>query len=136
MRWLVIIALCLPVFGQSGPDAGANMACVERLEMPKYPWFARVAYIQGNVVAKITIGADGSVKAVNSPDAHPILVPPVEHALRASKFGSSCAGKSVTLVYDFAIDKDIKSDQAGQTVSFSFPNHFWITVPPAPPMID
>ena len=136
MRWLAMVAFCLPAFGQSGTAAETNMQCVERLEMPTYPWFARVMFIQGNVASTVTIGANGSVQDLKSPGAHPILTPAVEKALRASKFRINCAGKAVTLVYSFVIDKTLKSDRAGQSVSFAFPNEFSITVAPPPAMIN
>lgn len=60
--------------------------------------------------------------------AHPHLAPAVEQALRSSNFGKACAGKSVTLVFNFVIDEKLDPGAAVR-ISFSYPNQFSIMVP-------
>jgi hypothetical protein len=125
--------LCLSMaFAQSSQDTESNMSCVERLQMPVYPPLAAAARIRGSVIATAVISTGGSaqIAIAISPGAHSLLTPAVEKALRASQFRKSCAGKSVTLVFNFVLGEELDPDGLPQRVSYSYPNQFSISVPP------
>jgi hypothetical protein len=54
--------------GQTAKPAQAdpNMACVERIEIPKYPRRATQARIQGTITASVLLNSQGSVKQVDT----------------------------------------------------------------------
>jgi len=47
--------------------------------------------------------------------------------MAASRFRKSCAGKSVTVVFNFVIEQTYNGNSR---FSFAFPNQFWISVLP------
>ncbi len=112
-------------------DSDFNMSCVERLEIPQYPPLAHAAVIQGSLTATATLGSDGVVETKIV--GHPLLTEAVKTAIGASTFRKSCAGKSVTVVFNFVIEKTYNSNAR---FSFGFPNQFWISVLPGPPMFE
>lgn len=130
MRWLMLMACVGVAFGQD-----SNMSCVERLEMPVYPPLAHVAQVSASVSATVTSSANGSLQITFSPKGHPLLTPAVEIALRASVFNKACAGKPVSLIFNFVIDEHLEVGHKEQ-ISFGYPNRFWITVPPLPLMVS
>jgi hypothetical protein len=131
MRFLLTLALCSwPALAQSDQEAGSNMSCVERLQMPVYPPLANSAGISGSVTATVVIAPAGSIQTTFSSGAHPLLSPSVAYALRASSFHKSCGGKSVRLVFNFVLGENFDPDKLPQRVSFGYPNQFWISVPP------
>jgi hypothetical protein len=131
MRFLLTLALCSwTAVGQANQDGGSNMSCVERLQMPLYPPLARAARISGSVTVTISIAADGSRKTTMSPSAHLLLTAAIEKALQASAFRTSCAGKSVTLVFNFVFGNELDPDRLPQRVSFAYPNQFYVSTPP------
>jgi outer membrane biosynthesis protein TonB len=106
-----------------------NIACVERLEIPAYPPLAMQARIAGVFTASMRIGADGSIGNISSqfvPESTKsvMFVSAVEESLRASVFAKSCAGKQVSLVFNFVIAEPGASTQL--KFSFGYPNQFWI----------
>jgi hypothetical protein len=52
----------------------------------------------------------------------------VEKSLSASTFAKSCAGKKVTLVFNFVLAERLLPQET--RFSFGYPNHFWIAAPP------
>ena len=55
---------------------------------------------------------------------------PVEReAIQASAFRKTCGGKSVTLVFAFVLGEELDPNHLPQTISFGYPNEFWISVP-------
>ncbi len=129
VRFLLTFALCCwPALAQSNQAEDSNMSCVERLQMPVYPRLAEQARISGSVTATVVVAPDGSLQTKAA--GHPILAPAVEKAIRASAFRTYCAGKSVRLVFDFVLGEELDPDKLPQRVSFSYPNQFWISVPP------
>lgn len=125
----MILTACLGVaFAQPNQDADSNMSCIERLQMPLYPPLAEKARISGSVTATVAASLDGSIHTKIA--GHPLLAERADEAVEASTFRKACAGKCVTLTFNFVIDK--KQDPSGPPppVSSSYPNQFWITVPP------
>lgn len=130
-----VIGLCA-ANAQSTSDAGVNTDCLERLRLPAYPKLADAARISGTVTATIALGAGGSIEktvldmdAASKKTARELFPPAVEKALRASTFRNACSGKSVTLVFSFVLGEDLDPDKLPQTISFGYPNRFWITIP-------
>jgi len=131
MRFLLTFTLCAwAALAQSKQDRGSNMSCVELLEMPLYPPLARAARISGSVNVTISIAAGGARKTTMSPSAHLLLTAAIGKALQASAFRTSCAGKSVTLVFNFVFGNDLDQDRLPQRVSFAYPNQFYVSTPP------
>jgi hypothetical protein len=112
-------------------DLEFNMSCVERLEMPVYPPLAHAAKVQGSLTTTAILGSNGVVatKIVG----HPLLAEAGKAAIAASTFRKGCAGKPVTIVFNFVIDEDQKT---GSRFSFGYPNQFWISVVPSLPMFE
>ena len=121
MRTLAVLMIALGA--ACAQDAEPNMACVERLAIPKYPALAAQARISGNVAATITIDSDGSTHTNTT--GHSLLAPYTKDAIHRSRFRSDCGGKTLKLIFHFDFDADPL-----KAVSFSYPNQFWITVPP------
>ena len=131
MRLLTMLMACVGVaFAQSNQDTESNTSCVERLQMPVYPPLARVAWVSGSVVASVVVASDGTMHA--NVVGYPLLTATVDKALHASTFRASCGAKTVKLLFDFTIDKGLDPATDLQRVSFSYPNQFLISVPPAP----
>jgi hypothetical protein len=70
---------------------------------------------------------------ISRPKPGALFVPDVEKSLRESKFAKSCAGKKVTLVFNFVMGERLLPKE----IRFSFgpPNQFWIAAgtPPLQP---
>jgi hypothetical protein len=121
---------------QSTTNVGANTDCIHRLRLPAYPKLADAARISGTVTATVVLSASGSIEktvldmdAASKKTARELFPAAVEKALRASAFRSVCGGKSVTLVFSFVLGEDFDPDKLPQSISFGYPNRFWITVP-------
>ncbi len=55
----------------------------------------------------------------------PILVAPVETAVRQATFRPNCGGQTVVMVFHFEFGKTV-SCSPKQSVMFGYPNTFWI----------
>jgi hypothetical protein len=113
-----------------------NAQCVEHLRMPTYPKLADQARISGSVTVIVSLAPDGSIQdtTLEMPEASPVakrLFPPaIDQALRASVFRKNCGRKPVRLVFNFVVGEELDTNNLPQTVSFGYPNRFWISVPP------
>ncbi len=124
---------------QFGPTQDpTNAICAERIEIPSFPMLARQARLSGTLSVKVKLGPNGAVAEVsaesqlNNDRAQPVLLTPIERALRKSRFRPNCAGKVVILEFTFGIDGDPYDGQT-QEIAFGYPNRFWITTrPPIP----
>jgi hypothetical protein len=121
---------------QSKQDTESNTHCIERLRMPIYPKLADAARISGSLTATVMLGPDGSIQNIavvtagTSATAKRLFPPVVEDALRASALSNTCGGRSVRLVFHFVLGEGMDPNHLSQTVSFGYPNQFWISVPP------
>ena len=122
-----LLILSIALLGAAYAQDSDSMSCVERLEIPQYPPLAYSAAIQGSLTATATVDATGVVATKIT--GHPLLADAVKTAIAASAFLKSCAGKSVTVVFNFVIDQTYKSS-VPMRVSFGYPNQFSISVPP------
>ncbi len=74
---------------------------VKHLEPPlHYPALGRQAQIQGTVIVKLTIAADGTVLAAESANAHPLLRDETEKLVKKWTFG--CAYCTPNVSYENA----------------------------------
>jgi hypothetical protein len=120
MRLFFMLTICAGM--ACAQDTGANMQCVERLQIPKYPPLAHEALITGTVMATVGPLEDGTPQIKTS--GHPLLTKVVENALQRSIFRKTCSGKSVKLIFNFDFDEDPL-----KAVTFEYPNQFSITAP-------
>jgi hypothetical protein len=128
MRAYLLILAGLPLVAQTE----TNIACVERLELPAYPALAKQARITGVSTIVVLLGVNALVQKISSTWTGTknggVFVPDVERSVRTS-FAKTCAGKAVTLIFHFELGEHLMENQQ-PTVSFGYPNHFWITAPP------
>lgn len=131
--YLLLLILSVPTMAQME----TNIACVERLDIPTYPPLAKAARIAGALTTTVLVGSDASVEKIASEwdsqwasgsKADGIFLPTVEKSLRASTFAKSCAGKKVTLVFNFVLAESLLPQET--KFSFGYPNRFWIAAPP------
>jgi|SRR5579862_4436566 len=134
VRLLVVIVLSGTLNGQtnSPPHAhdGTNMDCIERIEIPRYPPLATQARIESSITASVALSSDGAVHDIKITaeskykQARNLFGPPVENVIKAAKFRSGCSEKTITLVFHF--DLKGQSDNPEASMSFGYPNVFWI----------
>lgn len=76
------------------------------LPKPPYPAAARAVRARGEVVVKIELNDDGSVKAAQAVSGHPLLRVASVNAAKGSKFAApdEASTRSVSLVYVFIVD--------------------------------
>ena len=134
-----IMVLSSAAFAQSGSQTESNMYCVERMQMPVYPKLADAARVSGTSKATVTLDSDGSVRQPIITDmgnasttAKRLFPPVVQEALRRSRFRKNCGGKSVRFVFIFELSEELDPNHLPQTISYGYPNRFWISVPPRP----
>jgi hypothetical protein len=130
----------------SGPGIGkaqnpfepeTNIGCVERLHMPAYPAMARETQVEATITAAVMLSPKPTVQQQvttqfksKTQRAAAILMPTVEKAIQEATFRSDCTGKTVVLIFDFKVAGP-PSANPKQTVSFGYPNKFWIVTEPA-----
>jgi hypothetical protein len=110
------------------PGADSNLACVERLNMPRYPRLAAQARVEASIMASVLVGSDGLAKKIDtSKDAKfsNLFAAPVSAVIQAAKFRTECAGKTVQLIFNFNLIGVSQGTQK-ETFSFGYPNVFWI----------
>jgi hypothetical protein len=74
--------------------------------------------------------ADAGLPQVGaSATAKGLFTQSVEQALRSSAFRKNCGGKPVRLVFNFVFGEALDPKNLPQTISFGYPNQFWISVP-------
>jgi hypothetical protein len=97
---------------EAPPPATPGFECFERVEPPEFPASALQAHIDGTVWLTLQVTPQGTADKIeprvtsawaNGPK---ILSPAVEKAVRASKFKSECAGKTVAVVYRYELHGD------------------------------
>jgi hypothetical protein len=84
------------------------------------------------LTSTVLLGPEASVETIASDwnsrsKQENLFVPFVEKSLRASTFAKSCAGKKVTLVFNFVLSEDPRAKET--TSFFGYPNEFWIAAP-------
>lgn len=89
------------------PDPGFE--CFDHAETPDFPQSALQAHVDGTVYIWVHLTAQATVEKIDNQvasswkDGPTLLTPAVEKAVRASKFKSDCAGKTVAVVYRYSL---------------------------------
>jgi hypothetical protein len=107
---------------------------VKHMEPPlHYPPLARQVQIQGTVIVKLTIAANGTVIATESPDAHPLLKDDTEKLLKKWTFGcaycSSAAPYEKTIKFIYRLNGEGISYDDSRVV-MELPDEITITASP------
>ncbi len=86
-------------------------------------------------MATATLASDGSVQKTEfefgeaTATARRLFSAAIEQALRRSAFKKNCGSKLVQLVFHFVLGQELDPDNP-QSVTFGYPNQFWILTPP------
>lgn len=94
---------------QPAPPEDPGFECFERVDTPEFPAAALQRRIDGTAWLRIALTPQGAIdkldlKVVSGWGTAPSLLgPPVEKVVRASKFKTSCGGKTVAVAYVFGI---------------------------------
>ena len=131
---LICLAVWLPTAGISEEKTvQPGIACMLRLDLPRYPNIARAARSGGTADAVVDLGTEGQILAVHISGVKPILRDAVEQGLRSSKYSARCGRTSLRLQFRFEIIGSPK-DNPETHVSFIPPNKFVISTEPNVPM--
>jgi TonB family protein len=121
IRGLLIALLLLTVSPQPPPRMPIHVVSLS------YPYLARAARIQGDVVLIAHVGSDGSVSVPIRKSGHPIFMQPAEDNLKKWKFQSG-EDQQMEITYHFKF-----SESSGQTeCAFDLPNSVTVTSDPPP----
>ena len=94
---------------QPAPPEDPGFECFEAAQTPDFPATALQRRIDGTAWVRIALTAQGAIdkldlKVISAWGTAPALLgPPVEKVVRASKFKTSCGGKTVAVAYVFGI---------------------------------
>ena len=94
------------------PPPKPGFECFDHVDTPEYPRAALMQHVDGTVWVTLDLTAQATPTNIKSEistawaSGEKLLVPPVEKAVRDSKFKSSCAGKSVAVVYRYDLIGD------------------------------
>jgi TonB family protein len=140
----LLLAMLSLLFAVGASPQNPPHVCVRHLVVPtRYPAIARLARLQGTVVAKLTIATDGAVTeaVVETQDpslvAHPILQSKTEEFVRKWTFEcQSCApGASFEHVIKFKYSLEGNDAEYDDTkVTFDLPDE--VTILARPPACD
>lgn len=118
-----------------------HAACVARIQAPAYSTAARQARAEGTITVSVFLSAEASVDLITAQfkskaqRAIGILMESVEAAVREASYRGTCGGETVVLIFDFTI-AGRPSDNPKQSVSFGYPNKFWIVTEPGKPVAE
>ena len=86
-----------------------NFACVERLQVPRYPRLALFAQIDGTITATVRLSKTATVEQITTNvesklgTKGSLLTSSVEDAVQKATFLPDCGGKTVRLIFIFEI---------------------------------
>jgi hypothetical protein len=89
------------------PPQDPGFECFDHPETPDFPQSALQAHVDGTVYISVHLTPQATVDKIDNQiasswkDGPALLLPAVEKAVRASKFKSDCAGKTVAVVYRY-----------------------------------
>lgn len=138
--FVVLSTLLLPLAGvaqtESTQTNTEGLSCFETLAPPEYPRTALQSNVDGSVWTWTQVSPQGTVNKIETQVVSAwgigpkLLVPPVEKAIRAAKIKSSCAGKTIAMVFRY----DLRGDATPNpkvTSRTEAPNMMWIQGQPA-----
>jgi hypothetical protein len=94
------------------PPPKPGFECFDHADTPEFPRAALQQHVDGTVWVTLDVTAQGTPDKVKTEvtsawsSADKLLAPAVMKAVQASKFKSSCAGKSVAVVYRYDLVGD------------------------------
>ena len=125
MRTAILLGLSLCSLSRAqAAEAESNFSCIEQIQIPRYPRLALFARVTGDVETRIRLSPQAAIEKIAS-SGHPLLVSGVETTMRAAKFRAECAGKTITLIFEFKFS-GIESFEPRETVFLNYPNRFVI----------
>jgi hypothetical protein len=116
MRTLLLIAAT--TFGATGiavsqqakaTSTPSGLECVNKLATPDFPQAALQAHVDGSVWTWMQVTPQGTADKITNQvvsaygDGPKLLTPATEKALKDSKFKTSCAGKTVSVVFRYEL---------------------------------
>ena len=120
---------------QAAAPPRPGIECFEQLTTPEYPQAALKERVDGSVWTTIQLSAQGAVDKVDTQvvsafsEGARLLAPAVEKAVRASKFKSECAGKTVFVAFRYQ-EAGAAVPDPKVTSSKEPPNVVWIESQP------
>lgn len=137
---VVSSALLLPLAGVAQSETTSTsiegLSCFETLATPEYPKAALQSNVDGSVWTWTQVSPQGTVNKIETQVVSAwgvgpkLLVPPVEKAIRSAKIKSSCAGKTIAMVFRYELRGDATPNQK-VTSRTEAPNMMWIESQPA-----
>lgn len=94
------------------PPPKPGFECFDHVETPEFPRAALQQHVDGTVWVTLDVTSQGTADKIQTQvtsawaAGEKLLAPPVEKAVRASKLKTSCAGKSVAVVYRYDLHGD------------------------------
>jgi len=133
MSRLAVMLCCAFVCAAAAQESAdtSNMSCIEKLDVPTYPRLADAARITASVTSVIHVGRDGRLQGVKSnvqavgETVKAAFLKSVDDSVRTAKFAAACAGRTVTVEFQFSLGEQVGLER----VSFAYPNRFTISAP-------
>lgn len=126
---MMAVAALLTALAFAQPQSAAPNASIEirHFVAPQYPEMARLARLEGDVKATLSIGVDGKLRSVQVTSGYPLLRAPVETALREWSFAPLTNITSAQVVVAFRLD-------CSKPVTVDFPGAVKISA--CPPVVE
>lgn len=128
--WLAVLAAA--TLSAQGTQSGPGCSLGE-LNAPLYR-LATQARIQGPVIARIVVGADGAIWTA-AYTGHPMLILEVQAVMKRSRLRAACAGMEFEVVYRFSVEGKPSTPMI-RTVTFNSPNEFVVKSTPPVGSVD
>lgn len=109
--------------------------CVTHVESLDYPRVARAAHVDGTVVIRLLVGADGHVKAATKVSGPDVLAQAAKANALKWVFKTD-RQRNLDVRYEFRLGPAATSEAVTAKVSFDFPSHVLISVPARPIIVN
>lgn len=121
MRTRLLLSLALAAVAPA-----SDLACFAKISIPKYPPLAAQAVISGSLRVEIpppTLGDPDPAWTIEA--SHPMLKDMVAEIRTWAKPLPTCAGRRLTLIFDFRIDESLDPAYRGgfHSVELQFPQN-------------
>jgi len=94
---------------QATKEIPSGLECVDQLQTPDFPKAALEKHVDGSVWTWTKVSPQGTADKIDTQvvsawgQGPSLLTPPAEKALKESKFKTSCAGKTVSVVLRYEL---------------------------------
>jgi outer membrane biosynthesis protein TonB len=116
MRLLLSVCVLTGLAAAQATTEESNIACVRELIIPGYPKRADQARVAGIVIVKMKVSPEG--KPLDIKVDGPRLLD-VTTAMKKTTFSAGCAGKLVTVVFEFVLGEELE-----EQITFLPPNRY------------